>query len=509
MKDEVLWPRARFDGATFPPLAADIEVDVAIVGGGIAGLAAAHALAGSHRVAVIEALTIGGQATGRSTAKATSQHGPIYRGLISDIGEDAARAYAEANEAAVAWIVGMAGSEAETVARADAHTWAETEAEADDLRAEAEAARRLGLPAVFEPAVDMPFPCHGLLSFANQAQMNPYLFLRTLAEGLRGRVAVHEGTRVVSVEHGEPCVLKTDRHTIRARWAIVATQLPTVPEGNFFTKAYPHAHPVVAARIDGGTVPAGMYISAGSPTRSFRSARVAGENWVVATGAPFRPGESEAQAEAFAGLAGFLRDVFKLAPEMRWVNEDFHPMDGLPFVGAATAKTPNLLVATGFDAWGITQGVVAGQILGETVNGNSHPLAPVFDASRLRPLKGAGSFVTENAKAGIQMVRDRALRSRVLPLEDIGPGGGGIVSHDGRQVAVSRDAGGSVTAVSAICTHLGCVVGWNGVDRTWDCPCHGSRFTASGEVLAGPAVAPLETVDLPPEAGRATAKGDG
>jgi glycine/D-amino acid oxidase-like deaminating enzyme/nitrite reductase/ring-hydroxylating ferredoxin subunit len=509
MRDEVLWPRAGFDAAAFPPLGGDTEVDVAIVGGGIVGLAAAHALAGSHRVAVLEALTIGGQATGRSTAKVTSQHGPIYRGLISDIGEDGARAYADANEAAIAWIVGMAGSNPETVARAEAHTWAETDAEAEDLRAEAEAARRLGLPASFGAGAGLPFPCHGLLTFANQAQINPWLFLHTLAEGLRGRAAVHEGTRVVAVEHGEPCVLRTYRHTIRARWAIVATQLPTVPEGNFFAKAYPHAHPVVAARIDGHAVPEGMYISAGSPTRSFRTARVGGEEWLAATGAPFRPGESEAQADAFANLASFLGDVFGIAPELRWVNEDFHPMDGLPFVGAATGGTPNLLVATGFDAWGITQGVVAGQILAETVDGHSHPLGPVFDASRLRPLKGAGSFVTENAKAGIQMVRDRALRSRVLPLEAIGPGRGGIVSYDGKQVAVSRDGAGRPTAVSAICTHLGCVVGWNGVDRTWDCPCHGSRFTVSGEVLAGPAVAPLEKVELPPEAWPAGAKGDG
>ncbi len=496
MRGEVVWTRAGSDAPALPPLAGDAEVDVAIVGGGIVGLSAARLLAGERRVMLLEAARIGARATGRSTAKATSQHGPIYRSLVQDIGEAGARAYAHANEAAIGWIADTAqGGEGETFTRADAFVFARDAREADGLREEAEVAARLGLPAEFGAEAAIGVPHAGALSFANQGSINPSLFLRGLAATLRGRATLHEGSRVVAVEHGEPCIVRTETATVKARWVIVATQLPIVPEGKFFAKAFPHAHAVVAARQD--RLPAGiMAISAGTPTRSFHTRRVAGEDWLVATGDPFRPGEEAAQAAAFAALDAYLRESFGLTPELGWVNEDFRPMDGLPFVGPATGHTPNLLVATGFDAWGITTGVVAGHILADIVNGREHPLAPILDASRLRPLKGGSTFFTENARAGFQMVRDRALGGKVRKFEAIGPGEGGIVRHDGQQVAVSRDDAGHPTAVSAICTHLGCVVGWNAVDRTWDCPCHGSRFSAAGEVLYGPAVSALEPVDL-------------
>ncbi len=511
MKDQVLWTQDDDGTQKLAPLTHDIEVDVAVVGGGMVGLAAAQALAGSHRVAVFEGARIGHQATGRSTAKVTSQHGAIYRRLVADLGEDEARAYAQANQEAVTWIVERAGGKAE---RVDAHVYADTPDAADHLREEAEVARRLGLPADFLADIAIGVKNHGVLRFSQQAQINPCTFLRDLAGDLQGRAAVHEQTRVVEIEHGTPCVLKTSAHTIRANWVIVATQLPVVGDGNFFAKAYPHAHPVIAARTNGAGIPEGMYISAGKPTRSFRRARVGGVDHVVVTGEGYRPGDAKAQARAFAALERFLVDSFAIpTSDYRWTNEDFKPMDGLPFVGPATNKTPRLLVATGFNAWGISNGVVAARVLerivrAEAAPGEDHPLAAAFDARR-RPLKSAPTFLLENAQAGFQMLKDRGLRAKVQPLHEIQPGEAGIIKHEGQQVAVSCDDAGNLTAVSALCTHLGCVLGWNAVDRTWDCACHGSRFTATGAVLYGPAVTPLAPVTLPPSAGsEATAPED-
>jgi Rieske Fe-S protein len=280
---------------------------------------------------------------------------------------------------------------------------------------------------------------------------------------------------------------------------VVATQLPAIPEGRFFAKAFPHAHPVLAARADAPGLE-GMFISAGEPKRSFRAARCNGAGYVVATGPTFEPGATDDEAAAFAELEGWLAAHFDLGAErFRWANEDFRPMDGLPFVGAASGDTPRLLVATGFDAWGITTGVVAARVLADTVRGRAHPLAEVLDATRIRPAKGAATFVSENVRSGVAMVRDRVLGARAGALDAIAPGSGGVVKHGGRQVAVSRSPSGELTAVSAVCTHLGCVVGWNPVDRTWDCPCHGSRFAPTGEVVSAPAIAPLEPVDLAAE----------
>ena len=500
MTDQVFWA-LEADDRRWPPLSGDVEVDVAVVGAGIVGLAAAHVLAhAGMSVTVLEARRVGYGATGRSTAKVTSQHGARYRSLVADIGEEGARHFALGNEEALGWIVSMVG-DAGILERTDAHVYADTADAADELRQEAETAAMLGLPASFVPELHLPVANHGAVRFAGQAQVNPCLMLRRLAAGLPEAAALHEDTRVVEVEHGEPCVLSTAAGRVRARWAVISTQLPVIAEGRFFAKAFPHAHPVIAARLGAGGSPDGMFISAGEPTRSFRRARHAGADYVVATGPTFRPGEGDAQREAFAELEGWLAAHFDLDGErFRWTNEDYRPMDGLPFVGAASGDTPHLLVATGFDAWGITTGVVAARILGDAIQGRRHPLAPLLDASRLRPLKGASTFVSENVQAGARMVRDRVFGARTGELDAIRPGEAGVVRVGGRPVAVSRAASGEPTAVSATCTHLGCIVGWNPVDRTWDCPCHGSRFTASGEVVSGPAVSPLEAVDLTREA---------
>jgi glycine/D-amino acid oxidase-like deaminating enzyme len=259
MKHDILWTHAPFDGPEQPHFVGHAEVDVVIVGGGIVGLTVANLLAGERSVAVLEARAIGTQVTGRSTAKATSQHGPIYRSLISEFGEAGARDYAEANEAAIGWIAGMADGGAEVCERAEAYVFAETETEAESLRAEAEVAARLGIRARFEPAGDLPFPALRRLAVAGQAQINPYLFLRGLARRLEGRARIHEQTRVTAVEHGAPCILRAERGSLYARWVIVATQIPTVPEGKFFARS--PAGSITATSV-GGTARGGGDVAA-------------------------------------------------------------------------------------------------------------------------------------------------------------------------------------------------------------------------------------------------------
>lgn len=488
------WFPAGTGDAPRPRLSRDIEVDVAIVGGGIVGLTVAHLLGqAGRRVAVLEARRVGRQATGKSTAKVTSQHGPIYESLVRDLGEAGARAYAQSNEAAIATIAGLcAALDIECgAARLPAHVYARTAEAAASLEREADAARRLDLPASFSAQADLPFPVAGVLRFDNQMQVDPYRYLQGLARSLGERV--HENTRVEKIEHGEPCRLQTADARVTATDVVVATQIPVVPDGMFFAKAFPFAHPMVAARVPPGRVPRGMFISAESPTHSFRTAERDGETFIVAAGGTYKTGHAGEQRAMMSDLRRFLREAFGVEEVAHaWTNEDFGPMDGVPFVGCASSSKPHLLVATGFNAWGFTNGTVAAAILADLLLGRPNPHAALFDATRLRPLRGGPAFLTENTKAGLHLVRDRLLKQNVQALEDIAPGEGGIVEVDGRQLAVVRQPDGGVSAVSAICTHLGCVVGWNGVDRTWDCPCHGSRFDEGGAVLSGPAVSPLE-----------------
>jgi glycine/D-amino acid oxidase-like deaminating enzyme/nitrite reductase/ring-hydroxylating ferredoxin subunit len=494
------WFPSDENAKTYPPLADSISVDVAIVGGGIVGLTAAHLLAGTGKsVAVLEARQIGRQATGRSTAKVTSQHGQRYDRLIRDIGRDGARLYAQANENAV----GQIRSLVETLQldcglkQTAAFVYGETEDETSSLRKEAEAASSLGLPASFVTEVELPFPVTGAVRFDGQAQFDPFRYLLGLAEVVSRGGNLFENTRVTDIEHGEPCLVKTDGGSVTADHVIVATQMPIIHDGLFYTKAFPFAHPIVAAPIPAGQVLDGMFISVGSPTHSLRSAERDGKTYLIAAGGEFKTGVTEDELAMVRDLQAFVKTTFGIESlSHSWINEDFRPMDDLPFVGRASSSKPHLFVAVGFDAWGITQSTVAAGIIVDLILERANEAAEIFDATRLQPISGGPTFVLENVKTGKRLVGDRLFKQRVQEIESIAAGQGGIVEIDGEQLAVVKDDQGVVSALSAVCTHLGCIVGWNEVDRTWDCPCHGSRFDSQGRVISGPAVSPLEAREL-------------
>lgn len=484
------------DSRSYPALAQDMSADVAIVGAGMAGLHCAWALRDRGlRVLLLEARQIGRQATGRSTAKVTSQHGLCYGSLADDFGAEHARIHAQENEKALALVAELStriGADA-AFDRRDAFVYAGNDKEVQQLKREAEAARDAGIDAMVEDSVRAPVEAVAALRFPNQAQFDPFGYLQGLAELVAETVQVHEQSRVMSVEAGNPCQLKVNGHTVRADAVVITTHMPIVAEGHFFAKAFPFAHPVAAAPLPDGIELDGMFISAGSPSRSLRTARRDGQTFLVAAGREFHPGEPEDERGAIDDLRDFLKTQFGIEePTHLWTNEDFRPMDGAAFVGPADKRHTNLLVATGFAAWGITQGVMAGDLLASLLQGKEHPAASLYDATRHKPIAGGVEFVKENVKAGAHLVGDRLLNRKTVALDEIGAGSGGVVSHKGEKLAVRREASGQVVALSAICTHMGCVVDWNATDHTWDCPCHGSRFDEGGAVLAGPATEPLE-----------------
>ncbi len=484
----------------FAPLGEDLLVDVAIVGGGMVGLHCAWQLREAGlRVALFEARRIGHQATGKSTAKVTSQHGLRYSTLKRNFGEERARLYAELNQKAVAEIAsicehieGRASFE-----RRDAYVYAETEKRVGELEDEAETARALGLPASVERSATMPFEVAALLRFAGQGQFDPHAYLHGMARLVAGNVAIYEQSRVTEVEQGRPCRLQVNGHSVRAGQVVVATQLPVVGDGMFYTKAFPIAHPVAAAPLPDGVAVDGMFLGVEEPTHSFRTAVRDGRTWLVAAGGEYRTGEPGKQAEMVSDLKTFLRERFGIdEPSHMWTNEDFRAMDGAAFIGPATGGEPNLLVATGFDAWGITQGAVAGEVLAARLLSREHPGAELFDSTRLKPLSGGPTFVAENVKAGAHMVGDRLFGASSIDPADLAAGQAAVVKVEGEELAIRRDPSGTLHVLSAKCTHMGCVVGWNEVDETWDCPCHGSRFEADGTVISGPARSPLQRKHL-------------
>jgi glycine/D-amino acid oxidase-like deaminating enzyme/nitrite reductase/ring-hydroxylating ferredoxin subunit len=496
-----LWVTTAPD-SDYQPLPGDVEVDVAVIGSGIAGLTAALALKRAGRtVAVIEAARVGTGVTGHTTGKVTSLHRLAYRELRRRHGEAAARAYGQANQAAVehvAHVVEIEGIDCD-LRRLPNYTYAESAEALAQVREEATIAQRFGLPAAYTTDVPLPFPVKGAVRFDDQAQLHAAKYLHGLARAVDGDGSfVFEQTRGLDVRDGTPRVVSTDRGEVRAGDVIVATNMPFLDRGLFAVRCHPHRSYLVAGRVD--TEPLdGMFISVDEPLRSILSCRIAGETVVLVGGEGHRITERAATAERYRRLAGYARELLGVEQiAYRWSTQDAISLDGLPYVGTLTRGSKHLYVATGFRKWGLSNGTAAALILTDTITGRDNTWAKLFDSNRFTPSASATRFIRENLIATATLLGDRLHRvlRRNRPqaaLTALAPGQATVLDADGGKTAVYKDDSGQAHAISAVCTHLGCTVEWNPADGTWDCPCHGSRFQPDGKVIQGPAAR-----DLPP-----------
>jgi glycine/D-amino acid oxidase-like deaminating enzyme/nitrite reductase/ring-hydroxylating ferredoxin subunit len=491
-------------GSRYPSLSGDVEVDVAVVGAGITGVTTAYLLKQAGKsVALLEQSSVGFGATGYTTAKLTVGHSLIYRDLAEQHGEDAARLYARSNQEAIERIVAIV---AEHDLDCDLEgtsnfVYTESESSVEQLEQEVEAAQAAGVEAVLTTETDLPYPVTAAVRVDDQAQFHPWKYLAALARLVDGDGSrVFESTRVSHVAGGDPCVVEADGGRVRARHVVVATQLPFLDRGLFFAKAHPTKSYAVAAAVDGGRAPHGMYISVDQPTRSVRSTPAAeGGRLLIVGGESHKPGTEPDTSERYAQLERFLAERFDVGPAAyRWSTHDYMPVDRLPYIGRLRRGDDRVLVATGFAKWGMTKGTLAARMLADAILGQANPYADLYDAKRLDPLQSATRFAKENGFVGLRFLVDRVRpREGSERVERLQPGAGAIVREGAKLYAVHRDDAGELHVLSARCTHMGCIVGWNAADRAWECPCHGSRFAGDGTLVQGPATADLPRRALP------------
>lgn len=480
----------------YPSLDGGLEVDTAIVGGGIAGITTAVQLKDAGRdVALIEADRILDGVTGHTTAKLTSLHGTIYHELASTFGRKKARLYGEANQTAIDHIQEQVHEYDIDCdfEKAAAYTYVDSSTKRQEIKDEVETARELGLPATFVDSTSLPYDVEAAVRFDDQAHFHPRKYLLALAERLPGDGSyLLENTRAVDVERGPQSTVKTERGPVRADDVVLATHFPLYDQGLYFARMSPKRGYVLAARLE-SPAPDGLYYELGDPYFSVRPHPTGDRSLVLIGGQNHRTGHGTDEFERYRKLEMETRSRFDVSSiEYRWSTQDFASVDSVPFIGKLAPHTDDIYVATGFGGWGMTNGTAAGILLADLVLGRPTQWQQVFTPTRFSPRASARDLLEHNVHATKHFLGDRLPRqSDRFP--ELSTDEGAVVREGSDALGVYRDEDGEVYTVSAVCPHMGCRLRWNGAERSWDCPCHGSRFEYDGTVIDGPAVEDLPT----------------
>lgn len=484
----------------YPALESDIETDAVIVGGGITGLTCAYLLK-KHgiRTAIIEANRIAKGVSAHTTAKITSQHSLKYCKMIKAVGEERTRQYASANQAAIDMIENIVRDNKIDCDfnRAPAYVYTQDDSYIHKLEDETESAAKMGLPAEFTDTLDLPFGIVGAMRFNDQAYFHPRKYLLALASAVGGGdCRIYENTRAVDIREGDTHIVVTDSgRKIKAKYVIQATRYPFYDKpGLYFARVYPERTYLMGIRIN-GSFPDGMYISAEQPTRTMRLHKGKDAELMLVGGDSHKTGHGENLHNHYEIIRDFAKPIFDITDiPYRWSAQDYTAMDEIPFAGHMTANKDRIFVATGFDKWGMTNGTASAMLITDLIVKGESPWEEVYSPSRFTPGASAKNFLIENADVAIKLISGKLN----IPFGDetVEKGKAVITEVDGYKVGVYRDYNDKLHYVSTTCTHLGCELKWNSAELSWDCPCHGSRFTYDGEIIEGPAsesIKPLES----------------
>ncbi|HYT93707.1 MAG TPA: FAD-dependent oxidoreductase [Gemmataceae bacterium] len=484
------------------PLNEDTRADVCIVGAGIAGLTTAYLLerAGKKTV-VLEAGEVGSGETGRTTAHLASALDDYYHRLEQLHGEQGARLAAESHRAAIDRIEAIARAEhiACDFERLDGYLFVPPGESTSILDRELDAARRAGLEVErVRRAPLTTFDTGAALRFAHQGQFHPMKYLSGLATALRrlgGRIFVR--SRVDKFEGGTPAQATTHAgHTVQADALVVATNTPVNDWVTMHTKQFPYRSYAIALRVPRGSVPRALYWDTAEPYHYVRlQCHTDADDYLIVGGEDHKTGQAHDTDERFSRLYAWAKERFPEAPspEFCWSGQIMEPMDSLAYIGHNPGDEPNVFIATGDSGHGMTHSTIAGMLLTDLITGKENAWTALYEPSR-KTLRSAWTFLKENLNTAVQYV-DWLTPGEVRSVDDIKPGDAAVMRRGLHKVAVYRDEAGRVHKVSATCSHLGCVVDWNPTEKTWDCPCHGSRFDVRGKVVNGPALTGLERLE--------------
>ena len=525
--------------------------DVCIIGAGLAGLSTAYYLAQNGvKVAIVDKAEIGTKTSGHTTAKITLQHGLIYDYLINTFGFDYALSYFRANEKAISNIKHIIDSEnidcdfeyknnyiyttfqddltkihneIKAVNSLASGNISNAQNNSKNIMLNAESTYTKGNSmqedyAQFVKETSLPFKIAGAIETKNQAQFHPTKYMYGLAKAIQNNGGlIFTNTLVTDVQkYGDGYITYANDYTIKSKYIVIASHYPFINfPGFYFSKMYQSTSYVVAIETN-KKLPDGMYINTGEPVLSFRTAKYYdptcfhaskssntnkqnnSKNILIISGGDHKTGYSP-DSESFYGYKYVEEQAKKHFPDCKilykWNTRDCITLDKIPYIGEFSMFMPNAYVATGFNKWGMTSSNIAANIIKDEILGYKNLYATTFDSNRFKPIKNRGEM-----KNMVKQVFHSFVSNRIkIPDEDLSSiknDNGGIIRINGTAVGIYKDKDGKIYAIDPTCTHLGCLLTWNNVDKTWDCPCHGSRFDYKGKNLYDPAFKDLETFGI-------------
>lgn len=479
---------------SYPQLKKNLEKDVVIVGGGIAGITAAYFLAKEgKKVVLLEAREVISGTTGFTTAKLTAQHNLIYDELINRYGQAKANLYYQANMEGIALVKSIT-EELEIdceLEEQDAFVFTQKQQNKNKLLKEAEAYEKLGIDGGLLEDLPLNLDIEAAVTMRNQAQFHPVKYLNGLLkeiEKLGGEI--YEHSKVMEVEDMEKGSCKTEYgYTVTGKDVIFATHFPLHEPDNIYSKKLKPESSYALAVKSKQEFPDGMYINVDLPKRTLRKMEVEGENYILVGGESHPTGDGISSKQRYEQLAVFAEKTFEATEvKYQWSSHDLTGEDRIPFVGKLQADSKHIYVMTGFAKWGLSNATIGGKVLTDLIMEQKNLFTELYDPQREIP------SMKDVEPEELNNENNDAKSNQTVKVKNLDKKHGTVAEINGDQVGVYKDTKGNIHYLDLTCTHLGCDVEWNDGDCTWDCPCHGSRFNAIGNVIQGPAVEPLKQI---------------
>jgi glycine/D-amino acid oxidase-like deaminating enzyme/nitrite reductase/ring-hydroxylating ferredoxin subunit len=485
------WQQVSVEGINSKTHYAGDEFDVLIIGAGITGLTAGLMLQkAGKKVLIADARQPGFGTTSGTSAHINTFADTTYKEAESAFGKDGAQLFADAVNEGFALIK----SNVETFAidcdfkSLTGYLYAEDEEQVKQLEDVYLGTKSVGVLVNYTDSVPTPIGFKKALAFPDQAQFHPVKYLRglqTAFENLGGQLL--ENTMIDSVsKDGDIHIAKAGELSFSAKNIIYATHIP--PKITSFSfRCAPYRSYLLAVKLKNNNYPDALIYDMEEPYHYFRSHTIEGQQLLLVGGNDHKTGHEDPE-KAFADLEKYVRKHYDVSSvKYRWSSQYFIPVDGLPYIGQMPEASVGTYCATGFNGNGMMLGTIAAKVLSDLILKKESKYEKIFSPARIKPIDGFSDFVKENADVALHFIADRFKVKETDSLKRMPNDSGKVVEIDGEKIAAYRDEKGEIHALSPVCTHAGCIVNWNQSERSWDCPCHGARFSVDGKVLTGPA----------------------